>query len=596
MMLLKVLGFAFFLGLSQWTTCSSGADGTDVNLSRDVSEERNDYSIYCSVALQNSKVKCTDKDEALLPLGYCMTHEDGVGIFLAQCPDYFQLEGHNVTESGYIKLPNNISQLNDYMCGPMNRKGLLCEDCIDGFGPSVTSIGYKCSNCSDAWYGVPLYLLLEFVPITVLLLVFLIFQFHITSAPMTCFVMYSQFIMFQLIFHQRYPVMPQNMSSPLFKLTAIFYGIWNLDILRYSVPSFCISSRLQIIHVVLLGYISAFYPLILIFLIWLCIKLHGYNFKPLVWLWRPFHECFFKLQKRLATQSDITNIFASFIYLSHGKLLYQMSILFQCTTVGKLSLSEPTYRDWSENDVMFNDKSVSCGATQYFLLAIPGLLVLLVFNILPALLLVFYPFKRFRACLTKCRLDESNIVTFVGKFHDCYEDGFDGGRDTRSFSGLYFFLPLLSSIYFPLQFHKLNFIPIWSYWTLLYLTAVVLIAFVQPYKHSYMNISDIFLLMYLTILCHFLSRNYKPAVLLALFLAPAFAFGLFLLLKICLKLKKKFNHSSKSTTEGHAVAVMNTDDSASTPANIRPTPELTRSTTVTIIDIKSYGSDESHTS
>jgi hypothetical protein len=66
-------------------------------------------------------------------------------------------------------LPRNLSQLNDYMCSPLNRKGHLCSECADGFGPSVTSYGYTCVNCTGAWYrDVPLFLLLELTPITIL--------------------------------------------------------------------------------------------------------------------------------------------------------------------------------------------------------------------------------------------------------------------------------------------------------------------------------------------------------------------------------------------------------------------------------------------
>ena len=81
---------------------------------------------------------------------------------------YFISEGHNITEQGYVKLPNNISELNDYMCGLMNRKGPLCSRCIDGFGPSLTSDIFMCSNCTNVWYGVPLYVLVEFLPVTLI--------------------------------------------------------------------------------------------------------------------------------------------------------------------------------------------------------------------------------------------------------------------------------------------------------------------------------------------------------------------------------------------------------------------------------------------
>ncbi len=84
---------------------------------------------------------------ALLKFGYCMTYKEGEGFFVGLC-DYFKLKLRRAKD-GYITLPSNLSELNDYMCGPLNRKGVICSECIDGFGPSVTSVGHTCSNCTD---------------------------------------------------------------------------------------------------------------------------------------------------------------------------------------------------------------------------------------------------------------------------------------------------------------------------------------------------------------------------------------------------------------------------------------------------------------
>ena len=78
------------------------------------------------------------------------------------------------------------------MCGPLNRKGLVRNECADGFGPSVTSFGYKCVSCNGTWYGLPLFLVLYFALITMLYLLIIVFQISITSAPMPCFVIYAQ--------------------------------------------------------------------------------------------------------------------------------------------------------------------------------------------------------------------------------------------------------------------------------------------------------------------------------------------------------------------------------------------------------------------
>jgi hypothetical protein len=166
-------------------------------------------------------VKCTDSDGVYLSIGHCLTyHTNKHGrhfLHEYKCP-YFQLEGHQVTdcEPGYIKLPHNTSELNDYMCGPMNRKGFLCEECIDSFSVSMTSIGNKCSNCTNVWHGIPLYLIVELVPITAFYLLILVFQIHITSPPMVNFTFYSQTVIFVLAVDRPPPlekVFPQHESN-----------------------------------------------------------------------------------------------------------------------------------------------------------------------------------------------------------------------------------------------------------------------------------------------------------------------------------------------------------------------------------------------
>ena len=71
----------------------------------------------------------------------------------------------------------------------------MCHWCIPGFGPSLYSVKFQCTDCTkNAWLGTFFYLLVELVPITVFYLLILAFRIHITSesAPMTCFIAYSQ--------------------------------------------------------------------------------------------------------------------------------------------------------------------------------------------------------------------------------------------------------------------------------------------------------------------------------------------------------------------------------------------------------------------
>ena len=112
-------------------------------------------------------MKCTEQGIELR-VGYCMTYDEPKRtIYIGPCA--FSGNFSTISNGRYIELPvKNPSELNTYMCGPMNQKGRLCSECIEGFGPSIISLGLVCSNCTGAWYGILLYLFLEFVPITVL--------------------------------------------------------------------------------------------------------------------------------------------------------------------------------------------------------------------------------------------------------------------------------------------------------------------------------------------------------------------------------------------------------------------------------------------
>ena len=136
---------------------------------------------------------------------------------------------------------------------------------------------------------------IELVPITAFYLLILVFQIHITSAPMTSFTLYSQIVMFALVIDPPPPlerVVPQYEKSFLLKLNLFLYGPWNLDLFRSVLPPLCVVGGLNFKYAAVLGYVSVLllYPLFLIFLTWVCIDLHGRDFKPIVCLLTPIHK------------------------------------------------------------------------------------------------------------------------------------------------------------------------------------------------------------------------------------------------------------------------------------------------------------------
>ena len=497
-------------------------------------QPRSSSHFLCANSSYNcTEIKCSNQGP-LLTIGHCATYnEDTKLLSITKCP-YFQPNGYNITISGYIQLPRNVSQLNDYMCGPLNRKGLVCSECADGFGPSVTSFGYKCANCTDAWYGVPLFLVVEFIPITVFYLIILVFQISVTSAPMPCFIMYAQCIV--IAFHMchfsdytlRNIFYSENGNPGLdIKIIVTLYGVLNLDFFGLILPPFCVSEHVKTIHLFFSGYISVFYPIVLIFLTWVCIELHSRNFRPLVWMWRPFHRCFVRLRRGWDTKSDIIDVFATFFFLSYSKSMYQS---FGFLTIERL-------RSYNESGVCTEvyertalDLSVTYWSKYHYGFLIPAILCFIVYNIVPFLLLTFYPFKVFRSCLSKCQLNFIAINIFVEKVNRCYRDGLDGGRDMRSLSGFYLLLRMVGSLVGLLSYFLLNMNRAHVVWTFkviwipigtVLMIAALMIALIRPYRKSYMVYLDCLLLTNLALLCY-LMRSDIPAFLIVriLFYAP----------------------------------------------------------------------------
>ena len=186
---------------------------------------------------------------------------------------------------------------------------------------------------TDAWYRVPLYIVLLFAPITVFYLFVLIFQVRMTSPSIPCFIMYAQVVVMEAYlvnFHNSITQVIFNSEEHLRLDVAIIlalYKLFNLDFFQFVLPPLCFSSRMKPIHIAFLEYISALSPIVLIFLTWLCVELHGYNFRSTVWLWKPFHSCCVKLRRRRDNKNGNIDIFATFFLLSYHKCSYQSVLL-----------------------------------------------------------------------------------------------------------------------------------------------------------------------------------------------------------------------------------------------------------------------------
>ena len=466
-----------------WFTLHN-TSGTD-HYPRCICINSTDVSVKCDQLAQRS----------YLLLGYCMTLNGSSGITqLGRC-SYHQ----KPTDHLYLALPTNISRLNDFMCGPLNRKGLLCRDCLDGFGPAMFTSGYACENCTEHSYlGVTLYLVLELVPITAFYLLVLVFQIRVTSAPLNGYIFFSQVVV--IVYNNNVSVramfgMTGTTYNILGRILMTGYGIWNLEFFCLVVPPFCVSENIKNVHALMLQYISAIYPLCLIAVTYTAIKLHDHNFRPIIWLWRPFHKCFSRTRRSWDSQASIVDVFATFLLLSYFKFLVVSLYLLHGTTIHNSN-------GVTESKVLYSDATVQFFSKEHLPFAVAAIFILIIFILSPALLLLCYPTKVFRKCSSYCRLRRWQALhVFVEKFQGCYKDGVDGTKDFRPLAGLYMMVRIAittAGITGSSNSHGIGMG--WFSSGIFIIASSLFVAIARPYKRNYMNVLESLMLSLLGLL------------------------------------------------------------------------------------------------
>ena len=436
----------------------------------------------------NTTVKC-HSDSLLLLLGNCMTYNSTAEATAVGSCQYIQ---HNNTTSFdhvlYITLPYNVSLLNESMCGPLNREGELCGKCKNGYGIALYSYNQECSKCWGHGYGWVLYYFLELFPITVMYFLVVIFHIRATSSPLSALVFMSQIVVYATRSHVHlYPYIKNILTGfpyVALQVLLVLCGIWSLDFFRSVIPPFCVSSNIKAVHALALEYLVAFYPIFLILLTYVCIKLHDNNFRPVVWLWKPFHTHFAHFRRRWDSKASIINTFTTFLLLSFSK------ILFVSFTLLSISYIDVYGHDVIHKEcVLYFDSTIKCYSQEHSILSTIAICVLLIFIISPILLLILYPTRLFRKCVTCCRFRRWYALhMFVESFQGQYKDGTNGTHNFRMVSALFLVLRILILA----SFHNSVWISAVGHFALFFAVCFYVVA--RPYKTKIGNSVDVLIL------------------------------------------------------------------------------------------------------
>ena len=275
-------------------------------------------------------VYCDSTKEVFLMSRFCMAYDERVGEeVVGRCPyTYTLFSDPNVSNVGlYIKLPPTVNQLETFMCDRLNKKGFFCGKCKESYGYPMYPDFLKCVECDpkDHVRNWLLYVVISYVPLTVLLILVVCLRISVTSASMNAFIFVSQIIshpQFLRGFSHTIDTTFLSHGARMFmKFLLSLYSLWNLNFFTVLIPPFCLPN-LNVYSDISLTFLVALYPLLLLFLIYVLIELHSRNFKVIVWLWKPFIVCYARFRRKWDIRASIIDAFATFLLLSYVKFLF----------------------------------------------------------------------------------------------------------------------------------------------------------------------------------------------------------------------------------------------------------------------------------
>ena len=390
----------------------------------------------------------------------------------------------------------------DYECNRTVRDGQLCGRCQTGYAPPVYSYDLTCVECSSSHNAIVKrwvkYNVIAFLPLTIFFIVVVTLHISATSPSLNAFIFVSQLLTAPVISRIYIPIFKVD---NFFQLTdparyfSIFilslYGIWNLDFFRTFYNSFCLHPSMNILHILALDYIIAAYPLFLITVTYVLVKLHDHNFKLIVWLWKPFRRCFIRFRRHWDVKTSLVDAFATFFLLSYVKFL---SVSFDLLFPVKL---QNVHGDTLNQMYVYYNATIPYFGKQHLPYAILAITVLILFTILPILLLCLYPCQCFQKLLNCCGQRCTVLHTFMDTFQGCYKNRADGRYDRRWFSAVY----LVSRIALHTVIAtKHNVGPLLINITFLIILTAILTGVVQPYKSYKYNIVDVVIMLIFAII------------------------------------------------------------------------------------------------
>ena len=430
-------------------------------------------------------VTCNEQTKEVMVLDcYCMTTDSTnktvVGACLYNCVNLSNTVQYQ--QIVYHQAPSN--------CKHLHRKGTLCGECEKDHFPHAYSYDMKCIKCTS--YNWWTYIAVAYLPLTIFIAIILVFRISVVSPKLHAFVTFAQIV-----------TMPGNtqifitgirFTNHLLAAVTItyasVYGVWNLDFFRALMTDICL--QLTTLQVLALDYLIAVYPMLLMVIAYTLVELHGYGFRPVLLVWRPFHYFFVRFRREWDIQTSIVDAFVTFFILSTTKLF-----------IVSFSLLIPTSLYNVSGDIigiyLYYNPHLEYMRGKHLPYALLALTVSGLFIILPLSMLVFSSFRCVRNCFGQFKMRIRVLEEFLHAFQQYYKDGTNGTMDCHWYAAYYILVNLGLCLLRGVSVGTIVYI-----FAIIYFIIIALIVLlVEPYKEEYAfyNVLDCVQYLWLAIFC-----------------------------------------------------------------------------------------------
>ena len=243
---------------------------------------------------------------------------------MGACPYVFP---ERLFDGQLMKLPQNANELNSFMCSKLSREvgQTMCGRCVNGTGLSLTSVGSECVECRAVYY-----ILLRYLPATIIFLIILVVQFDVTSAPMAHYILYCNVqinnTLFNLGLFTTYSF-SYGIYNSIVRVFFTLNSIWSFEPLQFISPSLCFSMRIEDIELLYFEILATLYPFFLLLLAYVVIELHARGFKLVVCLWRLLNQSLFiRWRRSWNPRASLVQSFSTIFFISYARLILLVGV------------------------------------------------------------------------------------------------------------------------------------------------------------------------------------------------------------------------------------------------------------------------------